>query len=159
MKNQSLMDSLDLSAIAHQAMIDAGFVPDVPPSVLADLRSLESQRQTAVADSSARDLRALLWSSIDDSKSRDLDQVEYAESLPNGDIRLMVGIADVDEFVQKGSRIDAHAAENSTSVYTGVKTFSMLPEELSTNMTSLVDNADRSSIVIEVVLTKDGTVK
>src|SRR6266567_2118766 len=84
MKNQSLMDSLDLSAIAHQAMIDAGFVPDVPPSVLADLRSLESQRQTAVADSSARDLRSLLWSSIDDRKSRDLDQVEYelGEQLP-----------------------------------------------------------------------------
>ena len=81
-----LMDSLDLSEIAHQAMIDAGFVPDVPPSVLAALRSLESQRQTAVADSSTRDLRSLLWSSIDDRKSRDLDQVEYAERLPNGDI-------------------------------------------------------------------------
>jgi len=159
MKNQSLMDSLDLSAIAHQAMIDAGFVPDVPPSVLADLRSLESQRQTAVADSSARDLRSLLWSSIDDRKSRDLDQVEYAERLPNGDICVRVGIANVDALVQKGSAIDAYAAENGTSVYTGVRTFPMLPEQLSTDMTSLVGGADRSSIVTEVIVTPDGTVK
>ena len=112
MKNHSRFDSLDLSAIAHQAMIDAGFVPDVPHSVLDELHSIESRAQPFAADSSARDLRALLWSSIDDNKSRDLDQVEYAESLPNGAIRLMVGIADVDEFVQKGSGIDAHAAEN-----------------------------------------------
>jgi VacB/RNase II family 3'-5' exoribonuclease len=159
MKNHSRFDSLDLSAIAHQVMIDAGFVPDVPHSVLDELHSIESRAQSFPADSSARDLRALLWSSIDDSKSRDLDQVEYAESLPNGDIRLMIGIADVDEIVQKGSGIDAHAAENSTSVYTGVKTFSMLPEELSTDMTSLVGGADRSSIVLEMVVNKDGVVQ
>src|SRR6266700_6772537 len=159
MKNQSLMDSLDLSAIAHQAMIDAGFVPDVPPSVLADLRSLESQRQTAVADSSTQDLRSLLWSSIDERKSRDLDQVEYAERLPNGDICVRVGIANVDALVQKGSAIDAHAAENGTSVYPGVNTFPMLPEELSTDMTSLVGGADRSSIVLEMVVAQDGSVR
>jgi VacB/RNase II family 3'-5' exoribonuclease len=153
------MDSIDLSAIAHQAMIDAGFVPDVPPSALADLRTLESQRQTAATDSSTRDLRSLLWSSIDDRKSRDLDQVEYAERLPNGDIRVQVGIADVDALVQKGSAIDSHAAENGTSVYTGFRTFPMLPEELSTDMTSLVGGADRSSIVTEMVVSPDGTVK
>jgi VacB/RNase II family 3'-5' exoribonuclease len=158
-KNHSRFDSLDLSAIAHQAMIDAGFMPDLPHSVLEELRSIESRAQPFAADSSARDLRALLWSSIDDSKSRDLDQVEYAESLPNGAIRLMVGIADVDEFVQKGSGIDAHAAENATSVYTGVKTFSMLPEELSTDMTSLVGGADRSSFVLEMIVNEDGIVQ
>jgi len=153
------MDSLDLSAIAHQAMIDAGFVPDVPPSVLAELGSLESHRQAVVAGSSARDLRSLLWSSIDDRKSRDLDQVEYAERLPNGDIRVQVGIADVDALVQKGSAIDADAAENGTSVYTGVRTFPMLPEQLSTDMTSLVGGADRSSIVTEMIVASDGRVK
>lgn len=159
MKNQSRMDSLDLTAIAHQAMIDAGFVPDVPPSVLAELGSLESQAQTAVASPATRDLRSLLWSSIDDRKSRDLDQVEYAERLPNGDVCVRVGIANVDALVRRGSAIDAHAAENGTSVYTGVRTFPMLPEQLSTDMTSLVGGADRSSIVTEVVVTSDGTVK
>ncbi len=159
MKHQSRIDSLDLSAIAHQAMIEAGFVPDVPPSVLAELGSLESHRQAVVAGSSARDLRSLLWSSIDDRKSRDLDQVEYAERLPNGDIRVQVGIADVDALVQKGSAIDADAGENGTSVYTGIRTFPMLPEQLSTDMTSLVGGADRSSIVTEMIVAPDGTVK
>src|SRR5213082_533346 len=153
------MNSIDLSAIAHQAMIDAGFVPDVPHSVLAELQSLASKPPAAVADSGTRDLRPLLWSSIDDRKSRDLDQVEYAERLPNGDIRVQVGIANVDALVDKGSAIDAHAAENGTSVYTGVKTFPMLPEQLSTDMTSLVGGADRSSIVTEMIVASDGTVK
>src|SRR2546421_1853265 len=159
MKNQSRMDSFDLSAIAHQAMIDAGFVPDVPDSVLAELQSIVSKPPPAVEDYPSRDLRAMLWSSIDDHKSRDLDQVEYAERLPNGDICVRVGIANVDALVEKGSAIDAHAAENGTSVYTGVRTFPMLPEQLSTDMTSLVGGADRSSTVTEVIVAPDGTVK
>src|SRR2546423_8621104 len=159
MKNQSRMDSIDLSAVAHQAMIDAGFVPDVPHSVLDELQSLESKPPAAVADSGTRDMRSLLWSSIDDRKSRDLDQVEYAERLANGEICVRVGIANVDALVQKGSAIDSHAAENSTSVYTGVRTFPMLPEQLSTDMTSLVGVADRSSIVTEVIIAPNGSVK
>jgi VacB/RNase II family 3'-5' exoribonuclease len=159
MKNQSHMDSLDLPAIAHQAMIDAGFVPDVPRAVFDELQSLESKPQPSVENSSTRDLRSLLWSSIDDRKSRDLDQVEYAERLPNGDICVRVGIANVDALVPKGSATDAHAAENGTSVYTGVRTFPMLPEQLSTDMTSLVGGADRSSIVTEVIVAPDGTVR
>jgi ribonuclease R len=155
--DHSHSDSFDLLAIAHQAMIDAGFVPDVPHSVTDEVQAIRSQAQ--VPDSSVRDLRGLLWSSIDDRQSRDLDQVEFAETLPNGDIRLMVGIADVDALVRKSSAIDVHAAENGTSVYTGVKTFSMLPEELSTDMTSLVGGTDRSSIVIEIVVASDGTAK
>jgi VacB/RNase II family 3'-5' exoribonuclease len=159
MKDQSHMDSFDLSAIAHQAMIDAGFVPDVPDSVLAELQSLASKPPAPVADSGTRDMRSLLWSSIDDRKSRDLDQVEYAERLPNGDICVRVGIANVDALVPKGSAIDSHAAENGTSVYTGVRTFPMLPEQLSTDMTSLVGGADRSSIVTEVIIGPEGAVK
>src|SRR6185437_1940319 len=123
MKNQSNVHSIDLSAIAQQAMIDAGFVPDLPDTVLAELKSLAANPPKAASDSGTRDMRTLLWSSIDDRKSRDLDQVEYAERLPGGDICVRVGIADVDALVEKGSAIDSHAAENSTSVYTGVRTF------------------------------------
>jgi VacB/RNase II family 3'-5' exoribonuclease len=140
-------------------MIDAGFVPDEPDSVSAELRSLESKPSTVGNDDGIRDLRALLWSSIDDRKSRDLDQVEYAERMPHGDICVRVGIANVDALVQKGSAIDSHAAENGTSVYTGFKTFPMLPEQLSTDMTSLVGGEDRSSIVTELTINSDGTVK
>jgi exoribonuclease-2 len=149
--------SFNLLAIAHQAMIDAGFKPDVSQPVLQELQNLK----LSVSDQEPeiRDLRALLWSSIDDATSRDLDQVEYAESLPNGDVRLLVGIADVDALVKKDSPIDMHAAENSTSVYTGVRTFPMLPEQLSTNMTSLIGGADRNSIVTEMVVGADGTVR
>jgi ribonuclease R len=157
--NRFASDSLDLAAIAHRAMVEAGFMPDPPPSVIAGLSSLESNQRTADPDSSTRDLRSLLWSSIDDRKSRDLDQVEYAEALPNGDIRVMVGIADVDALVPKGSAVDAHAAENGTSVYAGFKTYPMLPEQLSTDMTSLVGGADRLSVVTEMIVATDGTVK
>jgi VacB/RNase II family 3'-5' exoribonuclease len=159
MTHHSTSDSLDLVAIAHQAMIDAGFVPDVPQSVSEELRLIESSTRSNSSNTEARDLRALLWSSIDNRESRDLDQVEYAEALLNGDVRLSVGIADVDALVHIGSAIDAHAAENGTSVYTGIKTFSMLPEKLSTDMTSLVGGADRSSVVIDMVVASDGTVK
>jgi exoribonuclease-2 len=159
MTNHSNAQAIDLMAIARQTMIDAGFVPDEPQSVLDELEAIESRNQSTLPDTATRDLRTLLWSSIDDRNSRDLDQVEHAESLPNGDVRLRVGIADVDGLVHKDSKIDAHAAENATSVYTGIKTFSMLPEKLSTDMTSLVGDADRSSVVIEVVLANNGTVK
>ena len=151
--------SFDLTAIAHQAMVDNGFVPDIPRPVLDELRSLQTKPRPETLDPSTRDLHSLLWSSIDDRKSRDLDQVEYAERLANGDIRVLVGIADVDSLVFKGSAIDAHAAENATSVYSGFKTFPMLPEELSTDKTSLIDGADRSSVVTEMILATDGTVK
>ena len=140
-------------------MIGAGFVPDTPPSVLDELQSLPTRSQPVASDSSVRDLRSLLWSSIDDRKSRDLDQVEYAEELTNGHIRVMVGIADVDGLAPKGSAIDAHAAENGTSVYAGFKIFPMLPEQLSTDRTSLVSGADRLSIVTELIVATDGTVK
>src|SRR5438477_12999139 len=129
----SIPDSLDLFAIAHQAMIDAGFVPDFPQAVSQELLAIESVTQPPSSDSGARDLRALLWLSIDNRQSRDLDQVEYAEILPDGDLRLRVGIADVEALVHIHSAIDTHAAENCTSVYTGFTTFPMLPEKLSTD--------------------------
>lgn len=157
-KTASNSQAPDLFAIAHQAMIDSGFVPDLKDSVAAELHAVVTI-PPKTPDSSVRDLRALLWSSIDDQRSRDLDQVEYAESLPDGNTRLLVGIADVDALVPKESAIDKHAAENCTSVYTGVKTFPMLPEELSTDLTSLNAGQDRLAVVTELVVSADGTVK
>jgi VacB/RNase II family 3'-5' exoribonuclease len=149
--------SFDLAGIAYQAMVDNGFVVDLPGPVLDELRSLETRPRAL--ESSVRDLRSLLWSSIDDRKSRDLDQVEWAEKLTGGDVRVLVGIADVDASAPKGSAIDEHAAANCTSVYTGVKMFPMLPEELSTDQTSLIENADRSSVVTEMIVAAGGAVK
>lgn len=156
--NHSHTNSLDLSAIAHQAMLDEGFSPDMPQLVADELQTLRAHEQDRL-DASARDLRSLLWSSIDDAKSRDLDQVEYVERLAGGEFRVLIGIADVAALVAKGSAIDQHAAANTTSVYTGVRTFPMLPEELSTDLTSLVGGTDRTSIVTEILVAVDGEVK
>src|SRR5258707_14541462 len=131
----------DLKARAHQAMVDAGFHPDFPPEVCREVQALE-QAPAKNGDPAIRDLRSLLWSSIDNDTSRDLDQIEVAERVADG-IRVMVGIADVDADVAAGSAIDRHAAGQTTSVYTGVRTFPMLPEQLSTDLTSLNENEDR----------------
>jgi exoribonuclease-2 len=110
-----------------------------------------------VADAQVCDLRSLLWSSIDNDSSRDLDQAEVAERVANG-IRVLVAIADVDATVAMGTPIDNHASQQTTTVYTGIRTFSMLPEVLSTDMTSLNENVDRLSIVVEFVVAADGTI-
>jgi exoribonuclease-2 len=149
----------DLSAIARQTMIDAGFEADFNQAVLEEVKVVSARAHAAAADPGVKDLRELLWSSIDNTTSRDLDQVEYAERLSSGDTRLLIGIADVDAFVSEGSAIDKHAEQNCTSVYTGVKTFAMLPEELSTDLTSLIANEDRRAIVTEMVVTTEGAVK
>src|SRR6478735_3482727 len=130
---------LDLQATAKQVMQQHGFNPDFPPQVTAQLASLKQQKQTS-ADGKIRDLRNLLWSSIDNDTSRDLDQIEVAEKLPNGFTKVMIGIADVDAFVPFASPIDQHAAKETTTVYTGIRNFPMLPEKLSTGITSLLEN-------------------
>ncbi|HLO00966.1 MAG TPA: ribonuclease catalytic domain-containing protein, partial [Pyrinomonadaceae bacterium] len=158
-KHTARSNSIDLRAIAEQTMIEAGFATEFDSSVKDQLQAILAKNPAGPSASGMRDMRDLLWSSIDDSKSRDLDQVEYAEALAGGDTRLYVGIADVDEDVSKGSPIDEHAAQNGTSVYTGVKTFPMLPEELSTGLTSLNAAQDRLAIVTEMVLAHDGNVK
>ena len=157
-RNASHSHSVDLFAIAHESMIEAGFVPDVPGAVVSEVRSIVAAPESA-RDESVKDLRELLWSSIDDARSRDLDQVEYAEALAGGDTRLLVGIADVDALVSQGSAIDEHAAANCTSVYTGVRTYPMLPEELSTDLTSLNAGEDRLAVITEMVLAPDGSMK
>ena len=107
---------------------------------------------------SARDLRKLLWCSIDNDDSRDLDQLSVAESLPGDKIKVMVAIADVDAVVANLSAIEEHARHNTTSVYTAARIFPMLPERLSTDITSLGQDVDRQSIVVEIVVAKDGSV-
>src|SRR5579872_3042497 len=148
----------DLGAMARQEMILEGFHPDYPPEVVQQVKTLESQGTQAPApQGEVRDLRALLWSSIDNDTSRDLDQAEVAERVDGG-IRVMIAIADVDTDVPIGSPIDRYAADQTTSVYTGVRTFSMLPVELSTDLTSLNEGVDRRAVVIDLVVTADGAV-
>jgi VacB/RNase II family 3'-5' exoribonuclease len=142
----------DLAASAHQEMIERGFHPDFPAAVLEQLKTIKAQ-----TSADARDLRGLLWSSIDNDTSRDLDQAEVAERVSGG-IRILVAVADVDSDVAIGSPIDSHAESETTSVYTGIRTFPMLPEQLSTGLTSLNEGADRLAVVIELVVARDGTV-
>ncbi|GJG85846.1 ribonuclease II [Gemmatimonadetes bacterium T265] len=155
--------AFDLRAAARAAALGAGFVPDLDDAARAELAAIEAGRPNPGGAPPGgglpvRDLRALPWSSIDDASSRDLDQVEVAESLPDGTVRVRVGIADVDALVPRDSALDRHAAVNTTSVYTGLVTFSMLPEALSTDRTSLNADADRATVVIDFVVAADGTV-
>jgi exoribonuclease-2 len=133
-----------------------GFEPDFPPAVQQQLQQLRAHPPQVAAGGNVRDLRNLLWSSIDNDTSRDLDQIEVAERLPNGDVRVSVGIADLDCFVPKDSAIDQHAARETTTVYTGIRNFPMLPEELSTGKTSLLEAQDRLSVIIEFVVDGNG---
>ena len=148
----------DLQATAKQIMLAYGFEPDFPSQVPQQLAELKAHPPQVAPGGDIRDLRNLLWSSIDNDTSRDLDQIEVAERLPNRNIKVLVGIADVDTFVPKHSAIDEHAANETTTVYAGVQIFPMLPEELSTGTTSLLENADKLSVVIEYTVDSAGSV-
>ena len=150
--NDSRAFSIDLQAMARQVMLAQGFEPNFPPATQQQLADIKAHPPQLAPSDKVRDLRGLLWSSIDNDTSRDLDQIETAERLPNGDFKVMVGIADVDAFVAKDSPIDQHAARETTTVYTGVCNFSMLPEDLSTGASSLLENVDRPAMVIEFVV-------
>jgi len=149
----------DLQAVAKRVMLEHGFEPDFPAQVEQELAGLKSHSPQVAPSGDVRDLRGLPWSSIDNDTSRDLDQIEVAEQLPGNDVKVLVGIADVDAFVRKECAIDEHAAKETTTVYTGVRNFSMLPEVLSTGMTSLLENQDSFAVIIEYVVTGDGNVK
>ncbi|HEV7505423.1 MAG TPA: RNB domain-containing ribonuclease [Thermoanaerobaculia bacterium] len=137
-------------------MRDRGLEPDFPPAAQAEADHLASPA-VPPADAGVRDLRLLLWSSIDNDDSRDLDQIEVAEAQPGGAIRIWVAIADVDALVRLGSAIDLHAKANTTSVYTAAQIFPMLPEKLSTGLTSLNAGEDRVAIVMEMTVAADGS--
>jgi VacB/RNase II family 3'-5' exoribonuclease len=144
-----------LAAIARRAMIDRGLEPDFSPAALAEVRALGVAPEHP---ESVRDLRKLPWCSIDNDDSRDLDQLSVAEPASDGATILRVAVADVDALVKKGSAVDAHAATNTTSVYTAAGIFPMLPEKLSTDLTSLNENEDRAAVIVEMTVGADGSV-
>lgn len=136
-------------------MRERGLEPDFPPAALAELESI----RTAATSADARDLRGRLWCSIDNDDSRDLDQLSVAEPLAGDAVTIMVAVADVDALVPKGSALDAHAAHNTTSVYTAGGVFPMLPEQLSTDLTSLNEGEDRLAVVVALTVAADGSVR
>ncbi len=144
-----------LQVIARRAMLQRGLLPDFSSEALAELDRIQSP--ASINDSELRDLRSLLWASIDNDDSRDLDQLTVAEAMQGDKVKIFVAVADVDELVHNGSAIDEHARHNTTSVYTAVRIFPMLPEKLSTDLTSLNFNEDRLAIVAEMVIGPDGS--
>ena len=150
-----------LENIAYHAMLERGLLPDFSPAALAELdrirAEMASKREQAAGPGEMRDLRGLLWASIDNDDSLDLDQLSVAENLADGRVKILVAIADVDALVKDGTAIDDHARHNTTSVYTAARIFPMLPEQLSTGLTSLNLDEDRLALVIEMVVAADGS--
>jgi VacB/RNase II family 3'-5' exoribonuclease len=145
-----------LQPIARRAMMARGLSPEIPPAALAELDAIAGP---APADATTRDLRHLLWCSIDNDESRDLDQLTVAEELPGDEVKLMVAIADVAACVGKDSHLDEHARRNTTSVYTVAQLFPMLPERLSTDLTSMNFAQDRRAVVVEMTFDADGSLQ
>ena len=148
-----------LQQIARKAMVEHGLLPDFPAPALAELEVIKAAGGPASADPGARDLRKLLWASIDNTHSRDLDQLTVAEAMPKGAVKTLVAVADVDSLVKKGSALDEHARWNTTSVYTAAALFPMLPEELSTGLTSLNYDQDRLAVVVEMRVDAGGNLQ
>ncbi len=138
-------------------MVKNGFEPEFSPEVMREVRSLDDPSDNPLP-ADTQDLRTLLWSSIDNRESKDLDQIEVAERLPDGSIRIRIGVADVETLVPLGSPADEHAAKNTTSVYTGVAVFPMLPDRLSTDLTSLNEGEDRLAVVVEFDVATEGAI-
>ena len=146
-----------LRNIARRVMLERGLLPDFSNAALAELDKIQ---HPALPDGGPfRDLRTLLWCSIDNDDSRDLDQLTVAEALPGDRVKILVAVADVDALVKKGSAIDAHASHNTTSIYTAAEIFPMLPEKLSTNLTSLNLDQERLAMVVEMVVDASGEVQ
>jgi exoribonuclease-2 len=146
-----------LQRIARRAMLDRGLLPDFSNEVLAELSGIRAP--AAKIEGQVHDLRDLLWASIDNDDSRDLDQLTVAEAMPGDKVKILVAVADVDSLVDKGSAVDEHARHNTSSVYTAGGIFPMLPEKLSTDLTSLNFNEDRLAIVIEMMISADGSLE
>ncbi|MES2958382.1 MAG: RNB domain-containing ribonuclease [Pseudomonadota bacterium] len=146
----------DLVRIAVETMSERGLEPEFPAGALRQLASIPGPGRSG--DPRIVDLRAMSWCSIDNDDSRDLDQLTVCEPLPDGAIRIHVAIADVDVLVEKGSPIDEHARHNTTSVYTAARIFPMLPERLSTDLTSLNPGQDRLAVVTDFVVAVDASI-
>ena len=149
-----------LQRIAQRAMRERGLLPDFSAAALAELDGIRvpasANREPAGDPFEIRDLTDLLWASIDNDDSRDLDQLTVAEALPGDKVKVRVAVADVDALVKNGSAIDVHARHNTTSVYTAAKIFPMLPEKLSNDLTSLNFAEKRLAVIVEMVVGADG---
>jgi VacB/RNase II family 3'-5' exoribonuclease len=155
--NRAIPTSQDtLKKIAHQAMLQRGLLPEFSPAVRKEAGTIT--RAPTEKSAAIRDLRGLLWASIDNDDSRDLDQLSVAEALADGAVKVLVAVADVDAAVKAGSAIDGHARTNTTSVYTAAQLFPMLPEKLSTDLTSLNEGVERLAMIIEMTVGADGNV-
>ena len=146
-----------LEQIARRVMQEHGFLPDFSIAALDELFKIQNIDMGPIVIK--KDLRQLLWISIDNDDSRDLDQLTVAELLSDNTVKILVAVADVDTLVKKNSAIDQHAHQNTTSIYTAGKTFPMLPDNLSTNLTSLNYQEDRPSVVIEMIITNAGDIQ
>ena len=146
-----------LQRIACRVMMERGLLPDFSVQAVAELN--EIQGAVTKVEESTRDLRNIAWCSIDNNDSRDLDQLTVAEAMAEGAVKILVAIADVETIVKKQSALDDHAKHNTTSVYTAAQIFPMLPEKLSTDLTSLNFESDRLAIVIEMVIAGDGSLQ
>jgi len=131
-------------------MVKYGFRPDFSPAALREVQQIKDT--SAALGLTGKDLRYLPWSSIDNDDTHDLDQLTAAEPLKNGQVKIYVAVADVDRLVKKRTPVDKHAFHNTTSVYTAGGVFPMLPEPLSTDLTSLKYGADRQSMVVEMLI-------
>lgn len=152
-----------LQIIAHRVMLERGLLPDFSAAARAELGNIQAQIMKKGTldgtDHGVRDLRDRLWASIDNDDSRDLDQLTVAEVMPADEVKILVAIADVDSVIKNDSAIDQHARHNTTSVYTAAEIFPMLPEEISTNITSLNFNEERLALIIEMVIGVDGSLQ
>lgn len=152
-----------LQSIAQRAMLERGLLPDFSAAVLAELDRIQAPAGVngeSVGDPfGILDLTDLLWASIDNNDSRDLDQLTIAEALPGDKVKIRVAVADVDALVKNGSAIDEHARHNTTSVYTAAKIFPMLPEKLSNDLSSLNLDEERLAVVVEMVIGADGSLQ
>jgi len=137
-------------------MRERGLEADFSPAVLAETGAITKPAEDR--DPAIRDLRGLLWASIDNDDSRDLDQLSVAEPAGGDAVTILVAVADVDAVVRQGSAIDGHAQTNTTSVYTAAEVFPMLPEKLSTDLTSLGEGEERLALVVETTVGADGAV-
>jgi VacB/RNase II family 3'-5' exoribonuclease len=160
MKTNNHQHRAILQDIARRAMLERGLLPDFSPEALAELGHLKipavKEYESAEDPNGIRDMRNFLWASIDNDDSRDLDQLTVAEATPSEKVKIFVAIADVDTSIINGSAIDEHARHNTTSVYTAAEIFPMLPERVSTDITSLKFNVDRLSIVVEMLVGVNG---
>ena len=138
-------------------MLERGLLPEFSPQALEELEGI--QGPAALLSGQTRDLRHLLWCSIDNDDSRDLDQLTVAEAMPDGAVKVLVAIADVDALVKKDSAIDDHARQNTTSVYTEARIFPMLPEKLSTDLTSLNFAEERYAMIVEMIIHREGALQ